>query len=160
MSGTPDMLTHMGGVPVGGARFTSPWATHWFVDATDGNDNNTGKAPNRAKATIQAAVTASSGGDVIYIRPQTYKLGTGFNRYQEDITIAQGGAGGTGVVDTNANKTIIGVTQRQYPSDMLGVRTKYATAAHGGWLIQASGTHIEGIAHFGESATTTAMYFE
>jgi hypothetical protein len=149
----------MGGVPVGGARFTSPWATHWFVDATDGNDNNTGKAPNEAKATIQAAVTASSGGDVIYIRPQVYTLGTGFARYTEDITVAQASTTGTGT-ETNANKSIIGVTQRQYPSDMLGVRTKYSTAAHGGWNIECPATHIEGIGHFAEDATTYSMFFE
>ena len=120
MSIAPDMLFHMGGVPVGGARFSSPWATHWFVDGTDGNDNNDGKTPGTAKATIQAAVTASTGGDVIYIRPQVYTLGTGFARYTEDITVAQAQTAGSGT-EANANKSIIGVTQRQYPSDMLGV---------------------------------------
>jgi len=123
MSIAPDMLFHMGGVPVGGARFSSPWATHWFVDGTDGNDNNDGKTPGTAKATIQAAVTASTGGDVIYIRPQVYTLGTGFARYTEDITVAQAQTAGSGT-EANANKSIIGVTQRQYPSDMLGVRSQ------------------------------------
>jgi hypothetical protein len=159
MSNVPDFLTHMGGVPVGGARFSSPWATHWFVDATDGAAGNSGKRPDDALNTIQAAITAAAGGDVIYIRPQVYTLGTGFARYTEDITIAQASTTGTGT-ETNANKSIIGVTQRQYPSDMLGVRTKYATAGHGGWNIEAPGTHIEGIGHFAEDATSYAMFFE
>jgi len=156
----PNGLTSFGVPLLGGGRFSSPWATHYFVDATDGSDGNSGLSPDRAFATIQRAVDVSSGGDVIYINPQTYKLGTGFNRYTEDITIAQGGAGGSGVVDTNANKSIIGVTQRQYPSDMVGVRTKYSTAAHGGWNIESPGTHIENIGHFAEDATTAAIHFE
>jgi len=159
MSIAPDMLFHMGGAPVGGARFSSPWATHWFVDGTDGSDSNEGTRPDRAKATIQAAITASTGGDVIYIRPKVYTLGTGFARYTEDITIAQAQTAGSGT-EANANKSIIGVTQRQYPSDMLGVRTKSNTAAHGGWNIECPATHIEGIGHFAEDATSYAMFFE
>jgi len=159
MPNYPDMVTHMGGAPVGGARFSSPWATHYFVDATDGTAGGSGLTPADALSTIQAAVTASTGGDVIYIRPQVYTLGTGFARYTEDITVAQASTTGTGT-EANANKSIIGVTQRQYPSDMLGVRTKYATAAHGGWNIEVPATHIEGIGHFAEDATTYAMFFE
>ena len=154
-----DGVYEYGGAPVS-RRFSSPWATHYFVDAQNGSAGNDGKSPGRAMATIQQAVDLATAGDVIYIRAQTYKLGTGFNRYTEDITIAQGGAGGSGVVESSANRTIIGVTQRQYPSDMLGVRTKYSTAAHGGWNIESPGTHIEGIGHFAEDATTSAMHFE
>lgn len=159
MSTFGDQVLEYGGSPVSGGRFTNPWGTHYFVDGTDGADRNDGKAPNRAKATIQAAVTAATGGDVIYIRAQTYKIATGFNRYTEDVTITQGGTAGSGQVATNANMAIIGVTPRSYPSDMLGVRTKYATAAHGGWLIYAPGTHIEGIGVFAEDATTSAVHF-
>jgi len=154
----PNGVTSMGS-PAGTARFSSPWATHYFVDATNGSDNNKGKSPKNALATIQKAEDISTGGDVIYIRPQVYTLGTGFARYTEDITIAQASTSGSGT-EANANRSFIGVTQRQYPSDMVGVRTKYATAAHGGWNIECPGTHIEGIGHFAEDATTYAMYFE
>ena len=47
MSGTPDMLTHLGGVPVGSARYSNPWATHYFVDDIGGSDANDGSAPDR-----------------------------------------------------------------------------------------------------------------
>lgn len=148
------------GVPLfGGDRFSSPWATHYFVDATDGRDGNTGKEPTSAFETIQRAVNVATGGDVIYINPQVYTLGTGFARYTEDVTIAQDSTTGSGT-ETKANISIIGVTQRQYPSDMVGVRTKYATAAHGGWNIEVPGTHIESIGVFAEDATTYAMFFE
>lgn len=147
------------GSPVMNGRFSSPWATHYFVDGTDGNDSQTGLTPADAKATIQAAVDLASAQDVIYIRPQVYTLGTGFARYTEDITISQGNTTGSGT-ETNANISIIGVTQRQYPSDFVGVRTKYSTAAHGGWNIETPGTHIENIGHFAEDADSYAMFFE
>jgi hypothetical protein len=159
MTIAPDGLFQYGGEPVGG-RFSSPWATHYFVDAINGSAGNGGKRADDAMNTIQGAVDLASGGDVIYIRPQLYTLGTGFARYTEDVTITQGGTAGSGETATNANISIIGVTQRQYPSDMVGVRTKYATAAHGGWNIEAPGTHIEGIGIFAEAATTYAVYFE
>jgi len=49
-----------------------PWVDTWYVDATDGSDSHTGRGPADAKATIQAAVTASGVGDVIYIRPKAW----------------------------------------------------------------------------------------
>jgi len=66
----------------------------YFVDGVSGSDNNTGKKPTEAKATIQAAVTLATRGDVIYVRPLAYKIGTGFNRYTEDIAVTLGGSGG------------------------------------------------------------------
>jgi hypothetical protein len=147
------------GAPTSGGRFSSPWATHYFVDATDGSDLQNGLTPSDAFATIQQAVDTASGGDVIYINPQVYTLGTGFARYTEDITISQASTTGTGT-ETNANLSIIGITQRKYPSDMLGVRTKYSSAAHGGWNIECPNTHIENIGVFAEDATTYAMFFE
>jgi hypothetical protein len=100
--------------------------------------------------TIQAAVTAAVGGDVIYIRPKVYTNGTGFARYTEDVTMSQNGAtaGGT---DKNANKSLIGVTQRPCPTDFLGVRWTFATATP--LTINTPGTHIENIGFFAEAAT-------
>jgi hypothetical protein len=155
-----DQVFEFGGAPVGSGRFSSPWATHWFVDFDNGTASGDGRRPDKAYKTIQAAVTAASGGDVIYIAPRAYQLGQGFRRYVEDITVTQGGTAGSGQVATNANISIIGVTQRQYPSDMVGVRTKYSTAGHGGWNIEAPGTHLESIGHFAEDATTYAIFFE
>ncbi len=131
-------------------RFSSPWATHYFVDGISGSDGNSGKEPRRAFATIQKAITASTGGDVIYIRPKGYTNGTGFARYTEDVTMLQNGAVAAGT-DLAANKSLIGVTQRSVPTDFLGVRWTFATATP--LTINTPGTHIENIGFFGEGAT-------
>jgi len=157
MTTAPDMLFEFGGAPVGGARFSSPWATHWFVDGTSGHDSFDGKSPETAKLTIQAAVTASTGGDVIYIRPKTYAHATGFARYTEDVVVTCGGTAGSGETATNAGKSIIGVTPRKHPSDFLGVRWIYATNTN--LNVEAAATHIENIGFFAESGTY-AIYFE
>lgn len=152
MSTFADGLYQYGGEPVtSGGRFTSPWSTVYFVDGIDGNDGNKGTSPDKSFKTIQKAVNASTYQDVIYVRPQTYKLGTGFNRYVEDVTVPLGGSGGSGAIATNANKTIIGVTQRITATDFLGVRWKYASATN--LTVYAPCLHIEGIGLFTEDAT-------
>lgn len=139
------------GSPVVGARFSSPWATHYFVDGDLGSDNNSGKNPTKAVKTIAKAVSLAVGGDVIYIKPKTYTLGTGFARYTEDVTVTLGGDGGSGATAINANISLIGVSQRQVPSDFLGVRWKFATATP--LTVNAPGLHVENIGFFTEDAT-------
>ena len=141
------------GVPVFGesGRYSSPWASHYFVDGDNGSDQNNGLTPSDAIKTIQRAVTVSTGGDVIYIKQKTYTLGTGFARYTEDASVTLGGAGGSGVTATNANKSLIGVTQRGVPTDFLGVRWKFATATP--LTVDAPCLHIENIGFFTEDAT-------
>jgi hypothetical protein len=134
----------------GSDRFSNPFATHYFVDADDGGGGD-GKSPEAAFTTIAEAVAAAGYQDVIYIRPKTYKLGTGFNRYIEDVSVTLGGSGGSGVVATNANMSLIGVSQRQHPSDFLGVRWKYATATP--LTVDAPCLHVENIGFFTEAAT-------
>lgn len=68
------------GIPLPGGGIGPVFGRTYFVDATNGNDNNSGRDPSRAKATIQAAitlqianaVTKASLGDVIYIMPGSY----------------------------------------------------------------------------------------
>jgi len=139
------------GIPLVGDRFSNPWATHYFVDADHGSDGNVGKDPSTAFATIQKAVTESTGGDVIYIRPKTYTLGTGFARYTEDVSVTLGGSGGSGATATNANKSLIGVTQRINPTDFLGVRWKFSSATN--LTVDAPCLHVENIGFFVEDAT-------
>ena len=67
------------GIPLPGGAIGPIFGRTYFVDGTNGNDNNRGKDPGRAKKTIQAAltlqiadsVTKASLGDVIYILPAT-----------------------------------------------------------------------------------------
>lgn len=147
----PNGITSFGAPVVGGNRFSSPWATHYFVDYDHGSDDNPGKEPLTAKKTIQGAFNVAVGGDVIYVRPRVYTLGTGFARYAEDVVVALGGAGGSGVTATNANISLIGITPLGHPSDFLGVRWKLATATP--LTVDAPCLHLENIGFFTEDAT-------
>jgi len=145
------------GVPVfGSARFSNPWSTHYFVDGDDGLDGNTGLTPAKAFKTIQKAVTVATGGDVIYIRPKTYTMGTGFARYTEDVVVVNTGAASASTAPL-AGKSIIGVSPRTVATDFLGVRWTHATNTP--LNVEAPGTHIENIGFFCEGATA-GVYFE
>ena len=151
------------GIPmINMGRFTNPWATHYFVDGDNGSDSHDGKSTTKSFATIQKAVTASKGGDVIYINPKGFLGGSGFGRYTEDVIVyggvgANAAAGGSGISIPGANRSIIGVTPRGTPTDFLGVRLKHATAV--AMNVEAPGTHIENIGFFVEGATY-GVYFE
>ena len=146
----PNGVTSFGVPIIGSGRFSSPFATHYFVDGDNGSDSNSGKEPSLAKKTIQAAVTAASGGDVIYIAPKSYTMATGFARYTEDVDITNT-CTGTGVTEGNAGMSIIGVTPLGVASDFMGVRWKHATThcLH----TKAAATHVENIGFFCEGAT-------
>ena len=141
MSTFPDGLFQYGGQPVGSALAASPWSIVRFVDYDNGNDANDGKSPERAKSTIQSAVTASGRGDVIYVRPRAYVVGTGFSRYTEEVT----------TVLTQSNLSIIGTVNT--PNPEYGVRWKHATDTTGYCLINiAPALHLENIGFFAEGA--------
>lgn len=150
MSTFGDMVYQFGGAPVGAGRFTNPWGTHYFVDGDNGNDSHSGKKPTQAFKTIQKAVTESTGGDVIYIRPKGYTNGTGFARYSEDVTVSQYSQTAS-ATDYYANKSIIGITQRFSPTDFLGVRWNKTSATP--LTNNTPGLHVENIGFFVEAAT-------
>lgn len=157
MSIAPDMLYHMGGVPVMSGVYSNPWGTHYFVDGTNGNDNNSGKTPGTAKATIQSAVTAStadtaSRGDVIYINPGIWNTGTGFYRYDEAVAIT---SGVTGTDMTNSNMSIIGITGPGATGDFLGVRWKETSTV--ALTNDAPALHVENIGFFSEGANQAVL---
>lgn len=150
-------LTHFPGgldtpfITAGSRRFSSPWNTHYFVDGTNGSDSNVGTEPSKAFQTIQRAITVSTGGDVIYIRPLPYKNATGFQRYTEDVVIAIAGTGVAAAVEPNAQKSLIGITPTMVATDHQGVRWRFATATN--LTNNVPGTHIENIGFFTEGAT-------
>jgi len=63
-----DRVYHLGGVPVGEPRYSSPWADHYYIDNDNGNDDNEGKRPDAAFATLTQAVTKAGTDDIIYVR--------------------------------------------------------------------------------------------
>lgn len=149
MSTSPDGLFQYGGQPVG-ALWASPWSKVYFVDGESGSTTNDGLTPGTALSTIQAAVTLATRGDIIYIRPQQYTVGTGFSRYTEEVTVSVGG-GGTASHCTNADISIIGCVNTSNPE--YGVRWKHATDTTGYCLINhAPALHVENIGFFAESS--------
>jgi hypothetical protein len=147
----PHGVSSFGCVVPDGGRYSSPWATSWFVDGVSGSDSNSGQEPTKAFKTIAQAVASAVGQDVIYIRSMDYVIGTGYRRYTEDVTVSLGGVGGSGVSATNANMSIIGVCSNIFNGDYSGVRWKFATATP--LTVAAPGLHIENIGFFAESAT-------
>lgn len=63
-----DRVYHLGGVPVGEPRYSSPWADHYYVDNDNGHDDNEGKRPDAAKKTLTGAVADAGTDDIIYVR--------------------------------------------------------------------------------------------
>lgn len=62
-----------------------------YVDGDNGSDSNNGKTPTSAFATIQAAVTASSSDDIVFVRNRAMAAGaTDPVSYAETVTIAPG----------------------------------------------------------------------
>jgi hypothetical protein len=144
MSVFPDGLFQYGGQPVG-AQWASPWSTVRFVDAATGSTAYDGLKPTQALTLIQAAVTASGRGDVIYVRPQAYVVGTGFSRYTEEVT----------TVLTQSDLSIIGCVNTINPE--YGVRWKHATDTTGYCLVNiAPALHLENIGFYAEGAAGAA----
>ena len=65
-----DQVREYGGAPVGSGRFSSPWATHYFVDGDNGTAGAGGLRPDKATATVAQAISLAGYGDVIYVRPK------------------------------------------------------------------------------------------
>jgi len=103
MTTFPDGVYQWGGSPVGGARFSSPWATHYFVDNDNGSDAFDGTAPQRAFKTLTHAVTHAGTDDVIYVRAKGAETDASDYSYIEEadqVTIPY----------ASVNLSIIGVT--------------------------------------------------
>lgn len=66
----------------------NPFGNVWFVDGSNGGDDNSGKTPKLPFATIAQAISKSSAGDTIVIAPKTMAAGaTDPTSYAEALTI-------------------------------------------------------------------------
>lgn len=88
MSKFPDMLYHLGGVPVvnyNGNQFIT--GTAFFVDSNNGNAGNSGLKPTEALTTLDAALAKCTAdkGDVIYLMPKHAETITGAGGITLDI---------------------------------------------------------------------------
>jgi len=129
----------------GGIRIDSYWDDEWFVDGIDGSNDNGGQSPATAKVTIQAATTAASAGDTIYIRPKRYVVGTGHARYEECVTVTL----------AQSDMTLIGAGYSR--SNEFGVRMKCDGTTLYCFDISGPSCHIENIGLFSASGTNTLL---
>ena len=63
-------------VPVPGDTLTALYLTNWYVNATNGNDANSGASAALAKKTLASAVVHAVPGDVVHAAEGTYDEGT------------------------------------------------------------------------------------
>lgn len=137
-----DMAFDLGGRPLGGGQFTSPWATHYFVDYENGSNAFDGTAPARSKKTISSAITASSAQDVIYVRPRNPGSdNSDIGQYGEQLVIPE----------AKHNLSIIGVKNGY--DQFYGPFVRYATS---GYVVDvyAPAFHLENMCiHKGGSIT-------
>jgi len=91
------------GVPVFGSGFG--WkkeSTTYFVDGTDGGDQNNGKSPDWAFATVQQALSTANAYDVIYILENSFS--------DTDPATYKGTAANHTIAVANTGLAIIGVS--------------------------------------------------
>jgi len=70
MSTVPDLLRHLGGVPVGESNYLGWWGKTYFVDNDKSSPGVDGKTPEIAFQHLQSALDVATTYDVIYIRPK------------------------------------------------------------------------------------------
>jgi hypothetical protein len=139
-----DGVFQYGGQPVGAGQFSSPWAKAWFVDGTDGNDNNSGLKPTEAKKTIQSAVTAAGRGDIVYVRPLTYTTdASDVNRYTEAVTVPY----------ATADLSVIGVSNTKPGNPNYGAKLQWVTALGTALKVNAPAFHLENMCVRAEAAS-------
>ena len=114
-------------------RVDDYWGTERFVDGINGVDaTRDGLSPATGKLTIQAAVTAASAGDKIWIRPKRYVVGTGMARYDEIITIPL----------ATSDLSLLGAGYSK--NNEFGVRIRTSTTGYG-FTVAAPACHFENI---------------
>ncbi len=123
-------------------NYITPFGTTRFVDGTNGADGNNGASWGNAYATIQAAVTASSAGDTIYIASKTITDFTGDpTSYAETIIIPA----------TKPNLSLIGVSRGRTQGGLPQI--KKGSGAVALLTIRAAGCFIKGIGFNGTGST-------
>lgn len=130
----------------------------WYVDGDNGSDSDTGETPDRAFKTIQAAVTASSADDVIYVRAlDMATTATDPSSYTENIVIT--GKDRLKIIGVSNNRTQGGLPQVKVgsttTSPIIDIRSQGVTIANLG--INGAGATGGGILLNSDSSTYDAF---
>ena len=118
-----DGLFQYGGEPVGGSRFTNPWATVYFVDGDNGTAGAKGTKPDKAMSTISGAISLAGKQDIIYVRPRIMTSdNSDVTKYAEQLTIPE----------TKDHLSIIGVMPGGHGGSNLdyGPKVRWATSGY------------------------------
>lgn len=120
------------------------WGDYWYVDGDEGTDtSNTGRSLDKAKKTYQAAVTAASAGDVIFVKAKAMSTGaTDPSSYTEAVTIPAA-TDRLSIIGINTGRTQGGLPQLKVGS------TTTATLM----TIEAPGTLLMNLGFNGAGAT-------
>ena len=126
----------------------NPFKHVLYVDGVLGSDSNHGKSPNKAKATIQAAITASVAYDTIIVLTKYPLQGVNQgqpNVYAENLTIPI----------TKTGLHIIGASPASDP--YMGVKIKPANNASPAILVNASGVILENLCIMNQALTPAGV---
>ncbi len=91
---------------------TTKAQTNYYVSASGGDNLNDGLSPATAKASISAAVTAASAGDIIHIAAGTYVQTTTI-QLNKSVTLQPAGIAGSATIQTTGSSYLFLVTAPQ-----------------------------------------------
>ena len=142
MSVTTSSNPYLPAITLAEISYISPFGTVRFVDGTNGSDTNNGESWGDALATIQAAVTASSAGDTIYIAAKTITAGaTDPTSYAESIIIPA----------AKTSLSLIGVSRGRTQMGLPQIKPGGVTTGISLLTIRAGGCLIKNIGFNGNS---------
>jgi len=146
LSTFPDLLCHLGGVPVGVNRLSEIFQAGniWFVDGTDGSAANSGVKPTEAVALPSTAVSKASREGIIYIRPMS-TIACDDVYYEDNITVDV----------TRPMLQFLGAGAGTVPGYRGSAQIRTAVAASNIFDIQTSGVCIENL-HLNTTGGTSA----
>jgi len=132
-------------------RYSNPWSKSYFVDGTNGVDTNSGQTPTDPFKTIQKAVTTSSRGDTIFVRPLAYTTdASDVNRYIEAVTVPY----------ATADLSLVGVSRTNPGNPNYGAKLQWTTADGSYALkVNAPAFHVENMCVRAEGATGGVHFY-
>ena len=133
-------------IGAGNPQRTNTYA--YYVDGSNGSDNNDGRSPDHAKLTIQDAVTDAGEGGTVYVFPKVHTDYTGDPvSYAETVIIPY----------THSNLAIIGVGRGRTQGGLPQI--KMGAGAVALLTIRAPGCLIENIGFNGYGSTGGGILF-